>query len=202
MPQRLINHALLGPLGHQLSARLTVYLGLLVLCGFLRADRQIGLSPLCSAVRGYRVRWRRVLRWMKSRSAQNSSAASLSAIELAVVAELNFELARAYDEVADDANQPVETRLAAHEKATAICDRAASFQHAARRLSAKPMLYAPSMQKPASPRTASERRTRDRRNRPRRRDGESAVGPPGGRERRTLPDRRKRDRRDGGALTA
>lgn len=128
---------------------------------------------------------------------EDDSAFSLTAIELALVAELNLEIARGHDEVANDANQPAQTRRAALAKATALRERAESLHLDARRLSAQPMMYAPSMQKPVAPRTTPERRTHERRTRSRRREGESAIGPPGGRERRTLPDRRKRERRRG-----
>jgi hypothetical protein len=126
---------------------------------------------------------------------ENYAAFSLSAIELAVVAELNLEIARAHDELAADASQRVETRRAAHAKATAIRARAELLHLEARLLSTQPMLYAPSRQEPASAGTWPERRSYERRTQSRRRDGESAAGAPGGRERRTLPDRRQRERR-------
>jgi hypothetical protein len=128
---------------------------------------------------------------------ENNAAFSLSAVELAVVAELSLEIARAHDEVANDASRHVEKRRAARAEATALRERAESFHLEARRLSAQPMLYAPSMQKLAPPRTAPERRAQERRTGSRRRDGKCTVGVLGGLEQRTVPDRRKRERRGG-----
>jgi hypothetical protein len=198
---------------------MTACLPLLVLVTLLSADPHTGLSPVSTAIRDHCVRWRRLVHRMslirQARDAtdrrdrrqiseqprsEHNAAGSLSAIELSVVAELNFELARAHEELADDARQRVETRRTAHAKATAMRERAESFHLEARRLSLQPMLHAPSMAKPASPPTEPERRTHERRTRPRRRDGGSAVSAPGGRERRALPDRRKRERRGGVAV--
>jgi hypothetical protein len=209
MPHRVLDSALVGTAGHQVLLRVTPCLALSVFAGLLAADPYIGL-----AIRGSRVRWRRLVQrlgpvgqprdaterreWPESGEqppAQNDAALSLSVIELAVVAELNFEIARAHDELAEDASQRLQTRRAAHAKATAIRERAQSLQVEARRRSAQPTLYAPAMCKSAS--RVFERRTQDRRSESRRRDGQPGVGPPGGRERRTLPDRRKRERRGG-----
>jgi hypothetical protein len=213
------SRALLGPLGHQVPGGLTAFLALLVFSGLLTGDPHIGLAPISTAIRGSCVRWRRLVRWIglirqprdaterrdrreigEQPRSENKATGSLSAIELAVLAELNFELARAHDELADDASQRAQTRRAAHATAEAIRERGAAFHLDAQRLSRRPMLSVPSMPKPASPRTEPERRTHERRTRSRRGDGGSAAGAPGGRERRTLPDRRKRDRRGDGVV--
>ena len=210
----MISHPLIGPLGHQVLVRLTACLALLVFYGLLRGDPHIGLSTVSTAIRGFCVRWRRLIQMIslirqlrhattrrdrrgEQPRSENDAALGLSALELAAVAALNLELARAHDELADDASRRVETRRAAGAKARALRERAESFQLDARRLSAQPMLHTPSMQKPASPRTVPERRTQDRRSASRRRDGKSAVSVIGGRERRTMPERRKRERRCG-----
>jgi hypothetical protein len=127
---------------------------------------------------------------------ENNAALSLSAIELAVVAELNLEIARAHDEVAGDATRRVETRQAAGEVATALRERAHSLHLEARRLSAHRM-YVPSMEKPASAYTGPERRRQGRRRRARRRDSVAAFGAPGACDRRAVPERRHRERRSG-----
>jgi hypothetical protein len=203
LPHHLIHHTVLGPLGHQVLVSLAACLPLLVFSGLLRVDPRIGLSPVRRL-----VEWISLIRqpgdateredWRESDAqprSENYAAFSLSAIELAVVAELNLEIARAHDELADDASQRVETRRAARAKATAIRERAELLHLEARLLSTQPMLYAPSRLEPASFGTWPERRTYERRTRSRRRDEESAAGAPGGRERRTLPDRRQRERR-------
>lgn len=211
-----MHHVFLGLLGHQALGRLAACLALLVFSELLRAEPRTGPSSVCTAIRGYGVRWHRLARWMgliaeppnapdrrdrrEGDEESRSEKDSLSALELSVVAELNFEIARAYEEVANDASRGIEARGAADTKATALRERADSFLLEAQLLSAEPMLYSPSTEKPASPPTVPERRTRERRTGSRRRDGESAVGPPGGRERRTGPDRRKRDRRGGGVV--
>jgi hypothetical protein len=210
----VISDALLGPLGYQVLVRLTACLALLMFSWLLSADPHIRL-----AIRGYCVRWRRLVQWMglvkqprdvpdrrdrpedgEPPRSENGAAFGLSAIELAVLAELNLEIARGQDELADDASLRGETRRNAQARATALRERAHSFQLEARALNAQPMLYAPSTHEPAAPRTGPERRSHDRRTGSRRRSGESALGPPGGHERRTMPDRRKRDRRGGGLV--
>jgi hypothetical protein len=206
MPDHVISHALLVPLGHQVLVRLTACLALLMFSGLLSADPHIGL-----AIRETCVRWRRRMSLIRKPPgvtdrrdqresgqpprSEKTAVFGLSAIELAVLAELNLEIARSHDELFDDASLRVETRRAAHASATALRERAESFHLQARRLSTQPMLYAPSMQKPASSCTAPERRTHERRTASRRRDAASAPGRPGGPERRTLPDRRRNDRR-------
>lgn len=219
MQHHVTNHALLGRLGHQVPGGLTAFLALLVFSGLLTGDPHIGLLPISTAIRGYCVRWRRLVRWIslirqprgaterrdrreisEQPRSETNAAGGLSAIELAVLAELNFELARAHDELAADASQRAQTRRAAHAKAEAIRERGAAFHLDAHRLSRQPMLSAPLMPRPASPPAEPERRTHERRTRSRRRDAGPAVSAPGGRERRTQPDRRKRERRGDGVV--
>jgi hypothetical protein len=113
----------------------------------------------------------------------------LSSIELALIEELNLEMARACAEVAEDARNPRETRDAAQERGSRLRERARMFHLEARRLAAEPALKAGLYAGP-------ERRRADRRRSERR---ESAPTPPdhlpAGHERRINPDRRREERR-------
>lgn len=113
----------------------------------------------------------------------------LSSIELALIEELNLEMARGCDEVAEDARNPRETRDAARERGSRLRERARMFHLEARRLAAEPALT-PELY--AGP----ERRRGDRRTTERR---ERAPTPPdhlpAGHERRINPDRRRDERR-------
>lgn len=212
MPHHLIHHALLGPLGHQVLPRLTACLALAVFSGLLRGDPHIGASPLVSAIRAWvgrrrgRAEGTSLTRQPRQATEQRdrrksveqprADRNSLSALELAVVAELNLEMARAQDELANDAGQAADARRLAQVRAMALRERADSLHLEARRLTAQPMLYVPALEDPGPRSTAPERRRHDRRTGACRRTTNSAAGPPGGRERRTTPDRRKSERRD------
>lgn len=100
----------------------------------------------------------------------SSSTTRLNAIELALIAELNLERARAHDEVANDHTQRPEARRRASAAAAAWRERARLFQLQARRESARPGVPAPdSMGAPATPyggpdrRDGADRRQGDRR---------------------------------------
>ena len=64
----------------------------------------------------------------------------LGSIELALIAEYNLEMARAYDEEAGDPSKPLEKRRTASGRAAAWRERAHQFQAQARRASADPIL--------------------------------------------------------------
>jgi hypothetical protein len=124
-------------------------------------------------------------------------ATSLNAIELALIAELNLEQARAHDEVANDAARRPEVRLAAEAYATAWRERAGMFQLEAQRRGGHRMA-------PRSARvrdwtyTGPERRRQRRRLQTRRGDGAAASERPDRRDRRDRrmrPERRRHDRR-------
>jgi hypothetical protein len=127
-----------------------------------------------------------------------TSATSLNAIELALIAELNLEQARAHDEVANDAARRPEVRLAAEAYATAWRERAGLFRLEAQRRSGHPMVPGRSARVRASTYTGPERRRQMRRRQTRRGDGEAASERPDRRDRRdrrTRPERRGFDRR-------
>jgi len=125
---------------------------------------------------------------------------NLSAIELALVAELNLEMARAFDEVAEDAIQRLETRRAARELASRRRERARLCHLEARRLGAEPTFPDEQLTAEASlSYTGPERRKQERRRRERR-AGRSLPSQARrrtevGHDRRTNPDRRRGERR-------
>jgi hypothetical protein len=120
----------------------------------------------------------------------------LNAIELALLAELSLEQARAHEAVANDPRKRHETRVAASEAARAWRERAGLFQSQAGYRSGHPMgpghhpLLAP-----ASSYTGAERRKQMRRQQTRR----VGHGPPSPaidrRDRRVGAERRRSDRR-------
>jgi hypothetical protein len=123
------------------------------------------------------------------------AAIKLGSVELAVVAELNLELARAYDEVADDAKQQSETRRQARAGAFRRRVRAGLLRLEAQRLRARASLPDdPLTHEPNSPYSGSERRKHERRS-GERRGHPAALATPHGADRRANRDRRRHDRR-------
>ena len=123
------------------------------------------------------------------------SAISLNSIELALIAELNLEQARAHDAVANDPDTRTETRLAAARAAGQWRVRASLLQRQAQRQSSQPMLsgYETMRDGLSVVYTGPERREWTRRTRTRR-----ATAMPPGPERREPDapgDRRRGDRR-------
>jgi hypothetical protein len=117
---------------------------------------------------------------------------SLNSIELGLIAELNLEMARANDAVAEDVTERPETRRVASEAANAWRERARLFQLQAQRQNAHPI--GPGSRPVHSPtlaHTGAERRRQMRRMRTRR----TARRVLDLRDRRMGPDRRQRDRR-------
>lgn len=171
--------------GHALVA-----LVLLALSGLLR--------PLDWRVRAFVDRARRVPATVESRpdaSPDQASAAglSLTAIELALVAEHSLEMARANQAVADDATTGPETRRNASDVAAAWRQRAELFLMEAQRRSADPIVPGVEpVRDNGSAYTGSERRRRMRRAHPRRTAQASAGN---GHERRAGRERRRRERR-------
>jgi hypothetical protein len=126
------------------------------------------------------------------------TVANLSPIELAVIAEVNFELARAYDEAAEDSTTEAETRAGAANTARALRQRGEFFLIAAARLRSAPATPGrPAGVAPGFFYTGPERRRRGRRTRMRRID-EGAYGPAAPANRRVRHDRRQTDRRRAG----
>jgi hypothetical protein len=122
----------------------------------------------------------------------------LNPIEMAVVAEVDLEMARRYDEIAGDATQSPEARRAANEAASKWRERARLFRLEARRLGAEPIVPGgPSASERARAYTGPERRKQERRKGERRRSASGPVGQSGTAvlDRRVNPDRRKGDRR-------
>jgi hypothetical protein len=124
------------------------------------------------------------------------STVSLNPIELALIAQLNLEMAHGYDAVAADASQDLEARRAASEVAAGWRERARVFELQAQRKGADPIVPAlRSIARPDSAYTGPERRKRMRRTSTRR-SGMPVASDGGGQgERRSGPDRRRRDRR-------
>jgi hypothetical protein len=116
----------------------------------------------------------------------------LSSIELALLAELNLEMARAYDAVAEDDCQPPDVVRVAQRRRSELRARARMFRSVARRVGAEPALIAqPEKENYTGPeRRRAERRIGERRVRERR-----THAPSGGSERRINPDRRRGERR-------
>jgi len=124
------------------------------------------------------------------------SSLILNPIELALIAELSLEQARAHDEVAHDENQRPDTRSAASATAAAWRERARMLQLEARRRSAHPML--PGARSPrtlASTYAGPERRRQIRRTQTRRTGPTAVADAVEARDRRLGSDRRERDRR-------
>ncbi len=189
-------------------------LALLAFSGLLSAGPGIGLSPVWSALRAYCGRWRSLLQRMtlirqarqdarrrerrasgEQHHADYTAGISLSPIELALIAELNLEIARAHDKVADAVSASVETRRAALTAATALRERAGAFHREARCISTESILNTASRRETASASTGPDRRRQGRRTEARRRESASAVDAVGRGERRATPDRRQRQRR-------
>jgi hypothetical protein len=124
------------------------------------------------------------------------AALNLKPIELALIAELSLEMARAHDEVASDASRRLDVRRTARKDAAGLRERARLFQLEAQRLSAYPTVDDErSAVERDSPYTGPERRTQDRRVRPRRAGESVPIAAQGGLERRMTRDRRRADRR-------
>jgi hypothetical protein len=150
------------------------YFALLAFCGLLR-------PPL---PRSSPNEWpRRAL----AKSAATPTV-KLNAIELALLAELSLEQARAHDQLVDDPAQRPEIRRSAAATAGAWRERARAFQSQAFRQSAAPI--APDVHAYSGP----ERRTGMRRRETRRTGPAPSVGRQPG-DRRGVPDRRRGDRR-------
>lgn len=119
----------------------------------------------------------------------------LNAIEMAAIAELDLEMARAYDEVSMDPSQTPETRRKAGDLAARWRERARLCRLEAQRLSSQPLLPANA----AHAYTGPERRKQERRRGDRRTTGLNGPGHAAvtafGRDRRINPDRRRGDRR-------
>jgi hypothetical protein len=135
----------------------------------------------------------------EKRRPEQPVAPSFSALELAAAAEVNRELARAHEELAEDAKQRLETRWAALEAAKALRARADSLHLEAIRASSD-SASTPSIARPAAAYAGPERRTRTRRSGTCRRGGADPLAASGAGDRRTNPDRRQHDRRRNGSL--
>jgi hypothetical protein len=126
---------------------------------------------------------------------QVDSPLGLNSIELALIAELNLERARAHEEVANDPDTRHETRAAAAQEAREWRARAAVFQMEAQRQSAQPIV--PGVQasdgalEPAY--TGPDRRKQARRRQTRRMTAMSWARDR--RDRHAAGDRRRGDRR-------
>lgn len=118
---------------------------------------------------------------------------TLTPVELALIAELSLEQARAHDEVAEDTTQRPDTRRAAAASAAAWRERALMLQSEVRRRSAHPMLAAGIV---GASYTGPERRRGARRTATRRARLVSLVGGVVGRDRRARRDRRDRREQD------
>jgi hypothetical protein len=124
------------------------------------------------------------------------AAVELSSIELAVLAELNLEMARGYDEVVEDAAERLETGRIARALAAERRERARLLHNEARRVAAQATSRDPGSTPPRrSVYIGPERRKRARRTHERRSDAPPATAHLGGSDRRTIPDRRGRERR-------
>lgn len=178
----MLGHAIaqmmLADRGHWSAGALMALFSLLVFCGLLRPPRRRTRVTPQPAPRPEQV---------------VSSTTRLNAIELALIAELNLERARAHDEVANDHTQRPATRRSASVEAAAWRERARLFQLQARRESARPVVP-DSTGPPATPYIGPERRRQARRTVTRR----AAPAEPGQRDRRISTDRRAgADRRQG-----
>jgi len=120
----------------------------------------------------------------------------LSPIELALVAQLNLEMAAAYEEVADDRTARRDARQAAQESAGRWRERARQLQAQAHRAGSRPTVAAQELiEEQPQPYGEPERRTRERRTRDRRQPVRSPREALAHAERRTRRDRRQRERR-------
>jgi hypothetical protein len=124
---------------------------------------------------------------------RETAPSSLNAIELALIAELSLEQARAHDEVANDPVVAPETRARAAQAAAAWRERGRSFQWQAQQLTAQPIT--PDGLSPSPIYTGPERRRGMRRTQTRRTDSAAESGSGGHRDRRFGSDRRQSDRR-------
>lgn len=125
-----------------------------------------------------------------------TSPISLNAIELALIAELNLEMASASEEVANDPAKGLETRRTASRDAAAWRERARRFELEARRQSAQPTLpYEQARHSPSQDRAGPERRKGMRRAQARRTEPVAATSALRRGDRRRRSDRRERDRR-------
>lgn len=157
------------------AAGFTACFALLAFCGLLRPlQRRDRLEPPRDARPG------------------NAPAPTvkLNAIELALLAELSLEQARAHEEMVDDPAVQPETRRKAARVATAWRERAKVFQAQARLQAAAP--FVPNAHGYTGP---ERRRTMRRREARRTGPGTSTMRQRG--DRRGLPDRRRDDRRRG-----
>jgi hypothetical protein len=126
---------------------------------------------------------------------RGAAAVELGSVELAVVAELNLELARAYDEVADDATQGSETRRQARARAFRRRVRAGLLHIEAQRVRARASVSDGLLTHESnSPYSGPERRKQERRFGERRGHSAAPATPPGA-DRRADRDRRRHDRR-------
>jgi hypothetical protein len=101
---------------------------------------------------------------------------NLNSIEMAVVAEVDLEMARTYEEVAGDATQRPETRRAAREAASGWRERARLNQLEARHRSAEPIVPTEQTLDPGRPYSGPDRRKEERRKGERRRIGSAVSG--------------------------
>jgi hypothetical protein len=127
------------------------------------------------------------------------AAMKLTSIELAVVAELNLEIASGYDEVAEDPKQQSQTRRRARDSAFRRRLRARLLHLEAQRLGAQPTLsdeQLPHEQGP--PYSGPERRKYERRS-GERRGRLAAPSTSGDVDRRVNRDRRRAERRRQGS---
>ncbi len=167
-------------------------LPLLVFCGLLR--------PMVRCARLFEesrraAGWSREPRRSEDRDRPGESEVRLTPIELALVAELNLEQARAHDEVANDPDRTPETRLAAARAASEWRTRASLFQQQAQRQSAEPIapLHPASHARSGVRYAGPERRRHTRRRQSAR--VMAASGELERRDRRDAGDRRRGDRR-------
>jgi hypothetical protein len=87
----------------------------------------------------------------------------LSSIELALLAELNLQMAHAYDEAAEDAHNSVEARQDARARGSRLRERARRFQEEARRSSDEAALTTAGAVYTGPERRRGDRRTSERR---------------------------------------
>lgn len=166
-------------------------LPLLILCGLLRA-LQHRVRPVSGP------RWGAGGSQEEARSdgpVRHGTTISLNSIELALIAELNLEQARAHDAVANDPDTRTDIRLAAARAAGQWRVRASLLQRQAQLQSSQPMLsgYETMHNGLSVDYTGPERRARTRRKRTRRATAMHAG--PGRRDPDSRGDRRRGDRR-------
>lgn len=116
------------------------------------------------------------------------AVANLTSIEFGLIAELNSEVARGYEEVADDRAQLAETRRTARQLGARLRNRARLFQLEAKRVGAESTV---ALELPDRYYVGPERRMRERRKGQHRAPAaESADRSSVGYDRRSKPDRR------------